>query len=459
MTLEAVRGKKVEGRALPPFSALSVTVPGAAGAWASTVRRYGSGKLTLGDVLSPAISLAEKGVPVGPITAASWSKGKRQLLLSGDSAQAMLTRDGRTPSVGEVMRNQHLANTMRELAEKGEKGFYEGAIADAIVRKVEENGGIMSQDDLASHTTDDAHPVFVEYMGRRLWELPPNGQGLVALIALNILKYTPIHETEFLSADALHYQIESLRLAFADAAAFIGDPGHMTVSVKELLSDEYAKKRARLLHRNEVCQAVSGSPFACSDTVYFSVVDKDGNACSFINSNYMGFGTGLIPEGCGFTLQNRGANFVLDEGHPNVIGPCKRPYHTIIPGLITDESNNFVASFGVMGGFMQPQGHLQVFLAMVLWGKDPQEALDAPRFCIGPGHEGFEGDVAIEEGMPAEAVDSLLKRGHSLRSNIRGEERSLFGRGQVIVRDISTGVLWAGSDGRADGCAMPAVDF
>mmetsp|Transcript_46862 Transcript_46862/g.120742 ORF Transcript_46862/g.120742 Transcript_46862/m.120742 type:complete len:182 (-) Transcript_46862:40-585(-) len=171
----------------------------------------------------------------------------------------------------------------------------------------------------------------------------------------------------------------------------------MTVSVKELLSDEYAKKRARLLHRNEVCQAVSGSPFACSDTVYFSVVDKDGNACSFINSNYMGFGTGLIPEGCGFTLQNRGANFVLDEGHPNVIGPCKRPYHTIIPGLITDESNNFVASFGVMGGFMQPQGHLQVFLAMVLWGKDPQEALDAPRFCIGPGHEGFEGDVAIEE--------------------------------------------------------------
>jgi gamma-glutamyltranspeptidase/glutathione hydrolase len=242
-----------------------------------------------------------------------------------------------------------------------------------------------------------------------------------------------------------------MRLAFADARWYVADPQFANIPLKELLSKAYADERRKLIDpRKAALDQKYGTPVASSSTVYFSVVDKDGNACSFINSNYMGFGTGIVPKGWGFSLQNRGHNFNLEADHPNSLEPRKRPYHTIIPAMATRKDGSLFASFGVMGGFMQPQGHMQVFLALVDDGLDPQSALDQPRFCLEPDEDGSW--VSLEAGISDEIIDALKKRGHPTRK-ISGWERALFGRGQIIVRERS-GVLVAGSDPRADGCAM-----
>jgi gamma-glutamyltranspeptidase/glutathione hydrolase len=247
--------------------------------------------------------------------------------------------------------------------------------------------------------------------------------------------------------------IEVMRLAFADARWYVADPAFSKIPMAELLSKEYANERRKLINRKRAnVDTKRGTPVASSNTVYLSVVDGAGNACSFINSNYMGFGTGIVPKGWGFTLQNRGHNFSLDPNHPNALEPRKRPYHTIIPAMVTRESDDSLyASYGVMGGFMQPQGHVQVLSALADHNLDPQAALDLPRFCIDVEEAG--GRVAIEEGMPQKTMNALQKLGHSLYE-VRGYDRALFGRGQVILRDAESGVLCAGSDPRADGCAM-----
>jgi gamma-glutamyltranspeptidase/glutathione hydrolase len=250
----------------------------------------------------------------------------------------------------------------------------------------------------------------------------------------------------------MHLMIEAMRLAFADAKWYVSDPAFSKIPMDELLSKGYANERRKLIELTRATiDQKRGTPVASSNTVYLSVVDGFGNACSFINSNYMGFGTGIVPKGWGFTLQNRGHNFSLDANHPNALAPNKRPYHTIIPAMVTRESDNSLyASYGVMGGFMQPQGHVQVLSALADNGLDPQSALDLPRFCIDVDEAG--GRVAIEEGMPKEIMDALQKLGHPLYE-VKGYERALFGRGQVILRDAETGVLCAGSDPRADGYA------
>jgi gamma-glutamyltranspeptidase/glutathione hydrolase len=249
--------------------------------------------------------------------------------------------------------------------------------------------------------------------------------------------------------------IEALRLAFADSRWYVADPKFSNVPVEELLSKEYANERRKLIDRNRaIIDPTRGTPVASSGTVYLSFVDKFGNACSFINSNYWGFGTGIVPKGFGFTLQNRGHNFNLDPNHPNALEPRKRPYHTIIPAMVTREDGSLYASYGVMGGFMQPQGHVQVLSALVDHGLDPQSALDLPRVCIDVEEAG--GQVALEEGIPANVISDLETMGHPVYS-VSGYDRSLFGRGQVILRDAETGVLCAGSDPRADGCAMPLI--
>jgi gamma-glutamyltranspeptidase/glutathione hydrolase len=285
-----------------------------------------------------------------------------------------------------------------------------------------------------------------------VYECPPNGQGITALIALNILEGFDLASLEALSAEKMHLMIEALRLAFADARWYVADPKFSNVPVKELLSKEYAAERRKLLDpQRATVDQKRGAPVASSNTVYLSVVDQWGNACSFINSNYMGFGTGIVPKGWGFTLQNRGHNFSLDPNHPNCLAPRKRPYHTIIPAMVTREvDESLYASYGVMGGFMQPQGHVQVLSALHDAGLDPQSALDLPRFCIDVDEAG--GRVAIEEGMPKETLDALQKMGHPVYE-VTGYERALFGRGQVILRDPETGVLCGGSDPRADGYA------
>jgi gamma-glutamyltranspeptidase/glutathione hydrolase len=407
------------------------------------------------EILAPAIRLASEGFPVAPITSHFWKRGAQRQLKTAPNGRE-LTIDGRGPEPGEIFRNPGLAHTFQVVAEGGVKAFYEDGIAESIVRVLEESGGCMTMDDLASHTSTWEEPISVEYRGYRVHECPPNGQGITALIALNILEGFDLAGMESLSVERLHVMIEAMRLAFADARWYVADPAFSKIPLDELLSKSYAAERRRLIDKKRARGDVKrGSPVASSDTVYLSAADKFGNACSFINSNYMGFGTGIVPKGWGFTLQNRGHNFVLDPDHPNCLAPRKRPYHTIIPAMVTREADDSLyASYGVMGGFMQPQGHVQVLSALVDDGLDPQSALDQPRFCIDAEESG--GQVAIEEGMPQATFDGLQQMGHPV-AWVSGHERALFGRGQVILRDSETGVLSAGSDPRADGCAMTLV--
>jgi len=439
-------------RELPPFHPYTVTVPGACAGWFDLIARHGSRPMS--EILAPAIRLAEEGFPVAPITAYFWQRGAECQLKAAPNGQE-LTVNGRAPSAGEIFRNPGLARTFRRLAEEGPAVFYEGEIARAIVEVIRQAGGCLSAEDLASHTSTWETPISVTYRGLRVYECPPNGQGLTALLALNLLEGFDLSSLASLSTSRLHLVIEALRLAFADARWYVADPAFAAIPLEALLSKEYAASRRRLIDpQRATVNPQRGSPVVSSGTVYLSVVDQWGNACSLINSNYMGFGTGIVPKGWGFTLQNRGHNFRLDPSHPNALAPRKRPYHTIIPAMVTRPDvagESLFASYGVMGGFMQPQGHVQVLSALVDDGLDPQAALDLPRFCIDVEDAG--GRVAIEEGMPPETFAALAERGHPVYW-VSGYERALFGRGQIILRDAQTGVLCAGSDPRADGCAM-----
>lgn len=450
LTLERLRKEGITGDELPAFHAHTVTVPGACAGWCDLIERHGS--LSMSDILAPAIRYAEEGFPVAPLTAYFWARGvDRQLKAALNGVE--MTLDGRAPNAGEIFRNPGLAKVLSAVARDNKQGFYQGRIAEAIVSVVTEAGGCLSLEDLASHVSTWESPLSVTYRGLRVHECPPNGQGITALIALNILEGFDLALLPSLSTERMHLMIEAMRLAFADARWYVTDPAFSKIPVAELLSKDYAQERRKLIDRKRATMDPRrGTPVASSNTVYLSVVDKSGNACSFINSNYLGFGSGIVPRGWGFTLQNRGHNFSLDPHHPNALAPRKRPYHTIIPAMVTRESDDSLcASYGVMGGFMQPQGHVQVLSALVDDKLDPQAALDAPRFCIKVEESG--GRVALEEGMPPETIARLRAMGHPV-DEVTGYERALFGRGQIILRDAATGVLCAGSDPRADGCAM-----
>ncbi len=441
-----------------PYHPYTITVPGACSAWCDLVERHG--QLSFADVLSPAIRLADEGFPVAPTTAFFWQRGAERQLAKAPNGRE-LTIDGRAPNAGELFHNPGLARTFKAVAEGGKAAFYQGEIAEAIAAVIQEAGGCLTVEDLAAHTATWDDPISTTYRGFRVWECPPNGQGLAALLGLNILEGFDLNALEPLSAEHLHLQIEAMRLAFADTRWYVSDPKFSEIPLDELLSKSYADERRKLIDpQHATLDQQSGSPVASSDTVYLSVVDGEGNACSFINSNYMGFGTGIVPKGWGFTLQNRGHNFSLDPAHPNVLMPGKRPYHTIIPSLITRPietqhaaslREELFASFGVMGGFMQPQGHLQVASALIDDRLDPQGALDRPRFCINDGEAGS--DVALESGILTGVVKTLAEMGHPTQV-IEGYARALFGRGQAIIRDSESGTLWGGSDPRADGCSM-----
>ncbi|MBN2549552.1 MAG: gamma-glutamyltransferase family protein [Anaerolineales bacterium] len=454
LTLERLRQEGLEEK-LPPYHAYTITVPGACAGWCDLIARFG--QLPLATTLSPAIRLAESGFPVAPMTARFWQSGVANRLLSALGGLE-LTIDGRAPQAGEIFRNPGLARTLQLIAEGGKTAFYQGEIAEAIASVVQAAGGCLSISDLAAHTSTWDQPISTIYRGVRFWECPPNGQGLAALLALNILEGFDLSRWEPLSVERLHLEIEAMRLAFADTRWYVADSSFNPPPVQELLSKGYAAERRKLIQLDRATlDQQRGSPVASSDTVYFSVVDGWGNACSFINSNYMGFGTGIIPAGWGFTLQNRGHGFSLDPTHPNALAPGKRPYHTIIPALATrpridaGSPEDLYACFGVMGGFMQPQGHLQVALALMDDGLDPQASLDRPRFCIVDGTAG--GGVALEEGIPVQQMAALAEMGHAVFP-VSGLRRAMFGRGQIILRQSETGVLCGGSDPRADGCVM-----
>ncbi|KAJ7293462.1 gamma-glutamyltranspeptidase [Mycena rebaudengoi] len=430
LTLEYARGRGLTGSAIPLTDLNSVTVPGAAAAWVDTVERFGSGKVTVADVLQPAIRLAEEGVPVSEIHSISWQRSEELIKNASPNGDEMLL-NGKAPLQGQIIKLPNLAQTFREVATKGKDGFYKGRIAEAIVELIQSKGGVMELEDLAKHETSFVEPIKYTYAGEvTLYECPPNGQGITALIALGILEnlqeqgtIKPLLEMEHNSPEYLHIMIEALRLAFADTQWFVADPDAEHIPVEKLLSKEYLASRAKLIDPLKTNpNVVHGNPMNSSDTVYFTVTDQWGNACSYIQSNYAGFGTGAIPKGCGFTLQNRGSGFLLKENHPNGLKGGKRPYHTIIPAMATRGDELFL-SYGVMGGYMQPQGHLQVLQGM-LRGYTPQAALDSPRFCISAGtpdeeskDSGIAGDinseVYFEEGIPPETVAKL--RGNLLQ--------------------------------------------
>jgi gamma-glutamyltranspeptidase/glutathione hydrolase len=447
LSLERLRREGFTGE-LPPFHAYTITVPGACAGWCDLLQRYG--RLAMADVLSPAIRLAEEGFPVSPTTAYFWNRAVERQLRNAIGGLE-LTIDSRAPQPGEIFRNPGLARTFRQVAEGGKAAFYQGQIAQSIAAVVQQAGGCLSVDDLKTHTSTWDQPISTVYRGMEIWECPPNGQGLAALLGLNLLEGFDLAALPPLSTQRLHLEIEAMRLAFADTRWYVADPAFNPAPLESLLSKTYVDERRKLIDpRRATLDQTYGVPVASSDTVYFSVVDGEGNACSFINSNYMGFGTGIVPAGWGFSLQNRGHNFSLDASHPNALAPGKRPYHTIIPTMATRPDGSLWASFGVMGGFMQPQGHLQVVIALVDDHLDPQSALDRSRFCIADGSAG--GQVALEQGISAQVIAELADMGHGV-SELRGHDRAIFGRGQVIIRDES-GVLWGGSDPRADGCAI-----
>ncbi|TDL28692.1 gamma-glutamyltranspeptidase [Rickenella mellea] len=477
LTLEYARSKGLTGRNIPLTDLNSVTVPGAAAAWVDAVESFGSGKLSVAQVLEPAIRLAEEGVPVSEIHSYAWQRSEKLIKNASRDGHAMLL-NGKAPLPGQIMKFPDLAKTLRSVADHGKDGFYKGHVAEAIVELIQNKGGVMELEDLSKHKSTFVEPIKYTYQGEvTVYECPPNGQGITALLALGILdniqeqgKIKSLLEMEHNSAEYLHVLVESLRLAFADSQYYVADPDVEHVPVDQLLSKAYLASRAGLFDPSRTNpEVVHGNPVNSSDTVYFSVVDQWGNACSFIQSNYAGFGTGAIPHGCGFTLQNRGSGFVLSEGHPNQLKGGKRPYHTIIPALAT-RGDEIWLSYGVMGGFMQPQGHVQVLLNM-LRGFTAQAALDAPRFCISAGLPDTEvkgsnakagdinSEVYFEEGISEETVKKLRAMGHDAFI-AKGFQRGMMGRGQVIQKivDISGATVWvAGSDPRADGHASAQI--
>ncbi len=453
LTIEALAERGITGE-LPRFSPHTVTVPGAAAGWCDTVERHG--RLSMSEVLAPAIRLAEEGFPVSPIISRGWAAQVQRLVDASPNGGELLI-DGRAPEPGEIWRNESLARVFRALAEGGSSTFYEGTPGAAIVDVLRDLDSLMTADDLAAHESTFEDPISTTYRGYRVYECAPNGQGLTALIALNIVEGFDLASMDQRSASYQHLLIEAIRLAFEDARRCIADPALHEVPVEALLSKDYAaERRAEINPEISMVDPLQGSPMRWTDTVYLTVVDGEGNACSFIDSNYNGFGTAIVPRGMGFTLQNRGAGFVLDPAHPNRVEGGKRPYHTIIPAMSTYEDGEHAgelhASFGVMGGWHQPQGHLQVLTNMVDHGMDPQAALDAPRFSIPA--DPPRGAVLLEEHLPIETQSALALMGHAVSPASGGRRLGPFGKGQIIVRDPSTGVLWGGSDPRGDGAAI-----
>ena len=429
---------------VPVRGMLPVTVPGAAAGWADTVSRFG--RLGLDKVLQPAIEYAEKGFPVSELIGRSWG-GAEGLLRQNPEAARVYLPGGRAPRVGERFVSPDLAKSLRLLAKGGTDAFYSGPIAESIAATSLKLGGLLSMCDLAEHTSTWVDPISTDYRGHRVYECPPNGQGIGALIALNLLSGFDIRGMGFDSADALHLKMESIKLGMNDGWRYIADPEMADVPVRGLLSDEYADMRRSLISlERAIAQPEGGVPPFGPDTVYLCAADGEGNAVSFINSLYMGFGSGVVAEGTGVCLQNRGALFSLDPEHPNCIAPRKRPYHTIIPCMVT-KGDALAICFGVMGGFMQPQGHLQVLSNIVDHDMEAQRALDAPRFHYDDnGGNRFD----LETFFSSAVYDSLRARGHVLDVADAGN----YGGGQVIVRDPDSGAWLAGSEPRKDGCAV-----
>lgn len=444
---------------MPGHGPLAWSVPGCVDGWDQLLKRFGT--KSLGDLLAPAARYAEQGFPVSEIISAGWVEDEAAIRESPSMGATYLV-NGHAPRHGEIFRNPAIAATYRLLAKGGRDAFYRGEIAKRIVAYSEKVGGLFTMRDLEDHTSTWVEPVSTTYRGYTVWEIPPNGQGIAVLEMLNILEGFDLKALGHNSAEYLHLLIEAKKLAYADRARFYADPDMAKVPIKQLISKAYGERQRARVDRNRAASALTpGDPYAVGDdTIYLTVVDKDRNCVSFIQSNFAAWGSGEVPDNLGFVLQNRGRSFSMDPQHPNFVQPHKRPFHTIIPGFVTiggDGASKEVKpffSFGVMGGDQQPQGQLQVLCNLVDFGMNVQEAGDAARFS----HSGSasptgdvmtgSGRVALESGIGAEVLRALTVKGHDITYDVGG-----FGGYQGIMIDPETGVLFGGTEARKDGCA------
>ena len=420
----------------------AVTVPGAPSAWAELHKRFG--RLPFAKLFEPAIYYAEQGYPVSPIVARFWQEGidaltpyKNNPAIAPWFATFDVHGNGVAPKTGELVTLPDHAKTLRILADSYCESYYRGELAQRLVEFSDKTGGYLSVEDLADYRAEWVEPVHINYHGYDVWEMPPNGHGITALMALNILKDMEISAKD--TGDTFHKQIEAMKLAFADGMHYIADPRYMQTRVEELLSDAYAAQRRALIGETAL-EPTHGKPF-CGGTVYLCTADGEGNMVSFIQSNYKDFGSGIVLPGYGINLNDRGAGFSLNPELDDYLAPRKKPYHTIIPGFLTHEGEA-VGPFGVMGAYMQPQGHVQVIMNTVDWLLNPQSALDAPRWQWIAGKE-----IWLESSVAPEIVEDLRRRGHEVRVL---EDDTTFGRGEIIWRD-SNGVLAGATEPRADG--------
>jgi gamma-glutamyltranspeptidase/glutathione hydrolase len=434
---------------IPPQSAHAVTVPGTVAGWGALQEKFG--KLTLADDLKPAISMAENGIPVTEMDAAVWAKYGPPLEKNLGFSSIFLP-GGKSPDTGQIFRNPDLARTLRSIAAQGPKAFYQGSIADALINFVTSRGSTMSRQDLAEFSPEWVEPISTNYRGWTVWELPPNGQGIAALEMLNIMEHFPLKDYGLHSVRTLHTMIEAKKLAYADLARYVGDPKFSRVAITELLSPKLAAERAKLIASTANCNALPAELSSVMsgmgrDTTYLSVVDREGNIVSLIQSNAAAFGTGLVAPGTGFVLHNRGTGFTLAPDHPNSLAPRKRPLHTIIPGLM--QKGGVTIGFGIMGGLNQPQAHAQFVSNIADFGMNIQAALDAPRFTKAT----FSGcDVLIESRIPEAVRAKLVEKGH--RVEAADAYSQSMGRGNAVMVDEHQ-TKYGASDPRADGQAVP----
>jgi gamma-glutamyltranspeptidase / glutathione hydrolase len=439
--------KKKNLKRIPIRGPLAVSVPGCVDGWFTLHGRFG--KLPMDQLLSPAIEYAKNGIPItGEIAGVMKSFQSIVDTVNNPTFKSLYLINGKFPEKGQVFRNPALANTLAIISKKGRDGFYKGEVATRVEKHIQSKGGFLNAADLENYHAEWVEPISTNYRGYDVWELPPNGQGTAVLQTLNILEGFDMSKYDFGSAEHMFYFIEAKRLAFEDMAMYYGDPRFNEIPIKKLIAKEYAAQRRSLIDPNHAGSFQAGLA-SSSNTIYLTTADKEGNMVSLIQSNFFVFGSMEVPDGLGFVLQNRGSSFEVQENHINSFAPGKRPFHTIIPGFITKDGEPFM-SFGVMGGDMQAQGHVQVIMNIVDFGMNLQEAGDAPRM----NHYGTfpirgkidPGDIGIESGFPYESVRELIKRGHRVRYEI-----GVFGGYQAIMK--KNGVYYGASESRQDGQA------
>ena len=449
LTLEFFKKKKF--KKIPSFGPLSVSVPGCVDGWFELHKKFGS--LEINDILKPAINYAENGFPVTELVSHYMTLSSKFYSKYPNFTETY-TINGRPPRKGQIFKNPFLAKTLKAIAAQGKSGFYEGEIAKKISDFIIEQGGFLSMWDLKNHRSEWVNPVSTNYRGHEIWELPPNGQGIAALQILNILEGFDIEAMDFGSADYIHHFVEAKKIAFADRAKYYADMDFNEIPVDYLISKAYAKRRRNEINSYKAAMAVDAAEIENGDTIYLTTADSEGNMVSLIQSNYRGMGSGMVPKGLGFMIQNRGELFSLEQGHYNVYEPLKRPFHTIIPAFIT-KSGKPMISFGLMGGAMQPQGHAQIVINLIDFGMNLQEAGDAPRIRHSSGQQPTGGlmtdggQVSLESGFDYKEIRKLMQYGHKVNYS-----NGSYGGYQAIMYDSENGVYFGASESRKDGNAI-----